>query len=282
MFKVDEKLALDVFYNGESSCLNSIIDCKTYHFVRPILRIINAVSSPYSHFDFYEKMIAQTLFSKKNPNILISGTADYSWIIKNSPLLKAINKFNIKNTKIKIIDACMTPLIFSLKASEYLNNIAVSFEALDIPHQTLNNQKYDMIITDAFLTQFSSKIERLKILKSWREMLSDTGVVITTAQISSGLSTRNSHTTNKFVKNTMQLFDSSVFPDLLNINRNEFEKNVLEYATPTKSRVYESEEELVNEILISDLKIKNIYNKKIYSESSKKTLEYRELVLSIK
>jgi len=55
--QLDRDLSIEVFNEGQQLCQESYIDCNTYHYMRPILRRIDAVPSSYSHFDFYNNAI---------------------------------------------------------------------------------------------------------------------------------------------------------------------------------------------------------------------------------
>ena len=181
---LDQSLSVQVFNEGQLLCRESFIDCSSYHFMRPILRRIGAVPSAYSHNDFYSSAIESTLSAIDNgeTRVTISGTADYSWLLNDSPLVKSLGNTGIL-AQIQVIDGCPTPTSFSMLASNELDQHTVSVNTQNLTRFLSDEKGSDLIVTDAFLTQFANKENRLAILNQWRQSLKTGGYIVTTAQI---------------------------------------------------------------------------------------------------
>jgi len=276
---LDHQLSIEVFETGQQSCQNSYIDCTSYHYIRPILRRINAVTSPYSHYDFYETAVSEAAQNLEYVEVTISGSADYSWLLEGSPLLEGLARSETR-ANIHIIDGCHTPTNFSLRAAEFLSDCTVKGSTQNIPKSLSGESNSDLIITDAFLTQFESPCDRMAVLREWKRCLKLGGLVITTAQIARDNYTRNAATTNNFVDNVVGLYMCSEYPDRLMMSGDEFAKEVEQYALPTKSRVYQSENELTKEIGAAGLSIVDMSANTIYTAGNNRLLDYREVILS--
>src|SRR5690606_2484059 len=111
---LDQSLSIQVFNEGQAMCRESYIDCSSYHFMRPILRRIDAVPSSYSHQDFYTTAIAETISAVGGDDIrvTVSGTADYSWLLGDSPLMQGLESAG-SLAQITVVDGGPTPTEFS-------------------------------------------------------------------------------------------------------------------------------------------------------------------------
>jgi len=69
---------------GDTLCAASPLDCGPYHTMRPILRYLGLLTSPTVHAEFY-KEVSDTV-KGSFPNIAVSGAADHSWTIPESPI----------------------------------------------------------------------------------------------------------------------------------------------------------------------------------------------------
>lgn len=279
-YNLDHALSIQVFEQGQSLCQQSYVDCSSYHFMRPILRRIGAVPSPFSHEDFYTSAIENTLDDVHDPNVTISGTADYSWLLRDSPLLKALEKKG-KSAQIEVIDGCPTPTSFSMLVSKELDQHSVRVSARNITQFLSEKNSSDLIVTDAFLTQFNQKEDRLAILSQWKQALKLGGFVVTTAQIYQKETVKKNYAKNMFIENTALLYAKSNYQDALRLSTEKFSTEIQAYSSPNASRIYGSEHELVTEIEESGMKIEELTPMSIYSNSSEKVLTYRGIVLKV-
>ena len=140
-------------------------DCTWYHENWMILRYLGVVSNPFWHEDFYEKAIRQ--YVNELEKVLILGTADFSM-----PYLCQMK--GIK--KIKICDICKTPLNICQNVAK-ANNFSWEVEQKNVFDGL--NEKYDIVINDAFITRFEYDKKRIVLEKIWNA-LKDEGVYITT------------------------------------------------------------------------------------------------------
>lgn len=151
-------------------------DCYWYHSAWQYLRLMNMVSTPSWHHNFYLERIKESFKGMSSVNVLISGAADYSSL---SYAVRALEGINVQGDY-SVLDLCETPL-FSCQWYAKFKNIKVH-----TLHQSIfeldASKKYDLICTDAFLTRFKQN-EILAILKLWNSALSKEGHVITTVRI---------------------------------------------------------------------------------------------------
>lgn len=275
--ELDLNLSLEIFQSGQGICLASAENCVNYHYLRPLLRRIGAVTSSFTLADFYKTQISEVLSDSNQTSLLISGTADYSWLLAGSPLISSSLDCP-KTPVITVVDKCETPLIGSKAAAKGLTGMAVSTDAHDV-RQGLTQTAQDVIVTDAFLTQFSDRKDRMMILNNWRQALRFGGVAITTAQVRAKSGGDNQSEGQAFRRNTTALFSQSEYPDLLNISEETFRVMIYRHCLSLQSRAYEGEDEINEEISESGLKILDMQNLKYFSLASERSLSYRGLVL---
>lgn len=150
--------------------------CYWYHSIWQYLRLMNMVSTPSWHHDFYMNEIPNSVESISNPNILISGAADYSSL---SYVIQALANSK-KQVKYDVLDLCRTPL-FACEWYAKRVNADVSIMQKSIFELNMK-EKYDLICTDAFLTRFT-KSDLIKILSNWYNALKPNGQIVTTVRI---------------------------------------------------------------------------------------------------
>lgn len=170
----------DMMYEVASLCCshNHINDfsCRWYHSIWQYLRLLNMVSSPSWHHDFYTKQLFSNSLSGEQANVLISGTADYSML---AYVIKAAKNKNI-DAQISVADLCETPLF---ACRWYANKVNQKFYALQTNIFDLNvRDEFSMICADAFLTRFKGE-QLLQVLKKWYSMLKPGGIVVTTIRV---------------------------------------------------------------------------------------------------
>lgn len=172
------KISANLMYDKANKlCGNEIFDndCAWYHSAWQYLRLLNVVSTPVWHDEFYTKELQKSLDS--GYNILISGTADYTMLVYVS---EAIKKLNLKDTNIYVLDSCKSPL-FCCKWYAEKTNIIINTVNEDIL-KYVNEKFFDVICTDAFLTRFD-KITVPKVIDKWKKLLKKDGKIITTVRI---------------------------------------------------------------------------------------------------
>ena len=160
--------------------------CDWYHGAWQYLRVLNCVSAPQWHEDFYKRELCHS--EKNNPeslSILISGAADYSIL---HLVVQALQQSE-KKVDIDIVDLCGTPISI---CNWYINRIRqqdsekykhFSFELYQSNIALFDRgKKYDIICTDAFLTRFSS-YETQSIVEKWKKLLKDGGKIVTTVRL---------------------------------------------------------------------------------------------------
>ena len=151
-------------------------DCSWYHGVWQYLRILDLVSTPTWHPDFYVQQLRLLAEERNNARVLISGTADYSTL---AHVLWAFDEVQ-KECDVTVLDLCQAPLIICRWYSHQVNHRVITVQ--DDIRKHAPDTNYDAIVTDAFLTRFS-RSERPEIIKSWFRMLKPGGKVITTVRI---------------------------------------------------------------------------------------------------
>lgn len=157
-------------FSGDASC-------DWYHAAWPVLRLINAVSTPYWHLDFYDFAFRALHHELGNdePKIIVVGAADFSMaavIHETSPSA---------NPEITVLDQCGT-------AIRYANYWA---ETHRIPLQTQRKsvlspdeedlERFDIAASDALLTRFPGP-SRGAVLSAIRSRLRPGGAFVTTVR----------------------------------------------------------------------------------------------------
>ncbi|MHB8388899.1 MAG: class I SAM-dependent methyltransferase [Acidobacteriaceae bacterium] len=96
------------------------------------------------------------------------------WAFKNSAT----------TPQITVLDLCETPLFL---CKWYGKTLGVRIETTASDIFTYESRPFDIIVTDAFLTRFSSDARR-EVVQKWRRLLSPKGTVVTTVRVECGLS----------------------------------------------------------------------------------------------
>ena len=188
---------------AQINCVHDYVDetsgCKWYHSAWQYLRVLNCVSAPQWHKEFYCNAIEHAIQNKDSICILISGTADYSML---HLLVEVITKIKCLKADIDIVDKCNSPLLICewyeqnckdiLEQEQIANfdNITINYIKEDIFRLNNRDKRYDIICSDAFLTRFENK-QALKILNIWQQCLLEDGRIITTVRV------RNNEEINK-------------------------------------------------------------------------------------
>ncbi len=199
-FELKEPLSssADYCYNiANKECVYDYVDfetCAWYHSIWQYLRLVDMVSSPEWHADFYINNFKKILSKKISPRILISGTADYSMLAYIIHCCEITN--NIAD--VFIIDLCKTPLTL---CSWYAKrkNINITIIKDDILKHNFDNNRFDLICTDAFLTRFN-EATAYNILSVWRNLLTTNGYIVTTVRIRDNKHVKDSNLSSQYLK----------------------------------------------------------------------------------
>lgn len=187
----------EMYKTARTHCKADYVDedsCFWYHSVWQYLRLLNCVSSPEWHKDFYKEAIKNYIENnnKDTIKILISGCADNSMlhVIVDALSEVIINRPGLSGD-IVAVDLCETPLIICEKwwekageESALYMKVLQNFRFSKIPKDIFkySDSAFDLIITDAFLTRFPKDMVQA-LLRHWGSLLSADGQVITTVRI---------------------------------------------------------------------------------------------------
>jgi hypothetical protein len=158
-------------------CTSDHVDrggCGWYHGAWQYLRLLNLVSTPTWHSEFYLEQIAAAVKGKSAPRALITGTADYSMLAYVSAATPAV-------TSIDVLDLCATPLFACQWFAKRIGQRVRTLED-DLFATSAAQEAYDLICCDAFLTRFSSD-ETEKVVQAWARLLRPMGILVTTIRI---------------------------------------------------------------------------------------------------
>lgn len=222
---------------AKENCKNGIMsngDCCWYHSVWQYLRLIDKVSSPQWHTDFYRK--AFNKIQKDNIKVLISGTADYS-------LLALIYSFATENNKkvdIYVLDTCKTPLSICEWFAEK-HNFTIKVINSSIMNLEEKQLKFDLICTDAFLTRFKAE-DAKRIIKIWYNCLNDNGIVATTIRVSHNSSNaQETELKQQYIIDATKRFENK---ENVKLSKEEFKKMVSLYVENMKSNAIGNKDEI--------------------------------------
>lgn len=245
------------------NCKSDFVDkdsCFWYHSVWQYLRLLDCVSSPEWHMDFYITSIKDFVNRKKNKNqisILISGCADNSmlYVIVHA-LSEIVTSYPELEGEIVAIDLCDTPLLIceqwweeEKKMSTTENSYSKVFQKINFSTVTkdilsYSDGSFDLIVTDAFLTRFP-KDTTYSLLEHWKGLLNDYGQIITTVRVH----TENSITLNErcnqidsFVKKVLERYDQ--YKGVFTISLSQLKYKAYVYAVRMTSYSWGNEEEI--------------------------------------
>lgn len=193
--EIDDQLSESVLMLAESApkmkklsqkyCKGSYLDkgsCIWYHESWQFLRILDLVSTPDWHNDFYLKSIKECFADRKRIRVFICGLADYGML---EHVLKGCKSANV-NPEITVLDLCETPLKnCEWYCKKWGEPVDIKTKQGDARSHELPLGYFDLIITDAFLTRFE-KAEQEKVVRNWEKWLKPKGVIITTIRLADG------------------------------------------------------------------------------------------------
>ena len=229
-----------ISYSNNTPC------CGWYHGAWQYLRILNCVSSPQWHEEFYKQSFKTAFSNKRKIRILICGTADYSLLY----LLTTVLLEHKIEAKIDILDICITPLricewFVNNCDSETNNNYQLLNESKEYNRKLIFNDKilvetfkkdiktfypadgdgiYDIICSDAFLTRFSITDINI-VLDRWAKLLVTGGRIITTVRLYENVDhcskqslSKISVNFNKYCSKVMERYEQLSKEEKLNMN----------------------------------------------------------------
>lgn len=172
------------FVTAPLSCTHDHVDgesCAWYHGPWSALRVLDVVSSPTWHKDFYIRALEEI---RTNPvrRVLISGAADFSMLAFIYAAWKGLPA-----PRVDVVDLCRTPLDAcqwyarrsGATVAVHQQDILAGFTA-DVPSD--GGCKFELIVADALLTRFDSR-EAGDVLANWYSTLRPGGAVITTVRL---------------------------------------------------------------------------------------------------
>lgn len=154
--------------------------CTWYHGTWQYLRLMDMVSTPTWHSDFYLESLSTILGAQATAKVLITGTADYSMFAYVDMAAVMADA----SPEITVVDLCATPLFacrwYGRRAGRPVS--AVSEDVLAFAASDAQLESWDAIVTDAFLTRFS-RDQTSEVAKAWHRLLRPGGQLITTIRI---------------------------------------------------------------------------------------------------
>jgi predicted alpha/beta hydrolase family esterase len=157
-------------------------DCSWYHGTWQYLRLLDMVSTPTWHSDFYLDHLAAALGATPEAKVLITGTADYSMFAYVDMAAMRVNA----RPQVTVVDLCATPLFacrwYGKRAGRPVDT--VSEDILAFGQDASQRNAWDVVVTDAFLTRFSAA-DCERIAATWYSLLAPGGSLITTIRIHS-------------------------------------------------------------------------------------------------
>lgn len=246
---VDEEIVRLSSTLRDSLCKTSPLDCGAYHTMRPILRYLGLLTSPIMHSSFY-KAVSDRIISP-SPHIAVAGAADHSWTIPTSPIYQHVAS---PKSHVTIYDICPTPLALNL-ASASLQKLSINTQIHDL-RARIEGDTYDLIVTDALLTQFTEEDDRMKVLSSWKQALKQDGIIATTIHM------RRLHTPHAdrqgFIDTAVRLFEEQDASRLFACSPEEFRQLIELHSTSLKGRAYETLDQVKDEIEAAGLILREV------------------------
>ncbi len=177
------------FTSASLSCSHDHVDassCAWYHGAWPALRMLDVVSSPAWHHEFYSANLRLDIRDSVTPRILISGVADFSMLAFVLAAVKGIDP----QPEIHVIDCCRTPLDACVWYAHHAGGrVAVDQQSVLSPPETLvrlcggqSGDLFDLITTDALLTRFTRPGTE-QVVAGWFSLLRRGGSVVTTVRL---------------------------------------------------------------------------------------------------
>jgi hypothetical protein len=173
--RIPEPLVESCDWSQDLSRADQDSTCAWYHGNWQYLRLLDLVSNPANHTDFYLGALREAAGQLDGPRVAICGAADYS-------MLAHVHAALGTTAKAVVYDVCPTPLVanewYALQCGLPRPALVRADVAGGLPEAG-----FDALVTDSFLPRI--KNDRLvPMLASWRDSLRDGGAIITTVRIS--------------------------------------------------------------------------------------------------
>lgn len=148
--------------------------CAYYHGNWQYLRLLDLVSNPANHTDFYLDAFRRLAGQLDAPEVAVCGAADYS-------MLAHVHAALGRAARATVYELCPTPLLANDWYALRTGLPRPRGRQADVT-AALPPDSYHIVVTDSFLP----RIERdrlVPMLTSWRAALRDGGAVVTTVRI---------------------------------------------------------------------------------------------------
>ena len=254
-----------IYEFANNHCKNGDGDdnCVWYHSIWQYYRMLNVVASPTWHNEFYITQFSKA-FNKDNSNILISGAADYAILAYVLEIMKQ-NKVKLN---IYVLDMCETPL-FACKWYANKENVNIKCVNEDILNYN-NDEFFDVICTDAFLTRFNDNDSNL-VIDKWYKLLKKEGKIITTVRIHDSDTKNTPNAMEKYIQKIKKEYNK--YEKYIGISCDKLMEKTEEWLNKKKSNNIGDKEKILNKFKKFDVE----YNvRKVSGELSE--TEYIELV----
>ncbi|MBM2615856.1 class I SAM-dependent methyltransferase [Actinoplanes sp. LDG1-06] len=184
-----------VFNAAQLSCTGSEYiddkDCEWYHGAWQYLRLLDMVSSPTWHPDFYARELRAAIHERGARRILISGAADWTTLAFVLDAAKLPSGDPVPGLDVHVVDLCPTPLMscswFTRRWGDgrfpVTTHQANVLRTGDLRKQGVPPEgSFDLVVADAFLTRFAP-VDARRVLRKWYKLLRPGGSVVTTVRL---------------------------------------------------------------------------------------------------
>lgn len=150
--------------------------CSWYHGFWQYLRVLDLVTTPVHHADFYRDAFARCVPAGSRVRALISGAIDYSTLAHVLQACAAVRA----TADVTVVDVCDTPLFlnrwYAGRVDTRISTFRTDIVDFDAP------ASYDVVCTHSFFGQISPA-RRPGLMAKWMGMLKPGGHVITVNRI---------------------------------------------------------------------------------------------------
>jgi len=148
--------------------------CAWYHGNWQYLRLLDLVSNPANHSDFYGAAFQRAAGQLNSADVLICGAADYSMLAHVCCALGP-------SVRPVVVELCRTPLIandwYALRTGTARPTLIQGDACADLPVGD-----FDVVVSDSFLPRIE-QANLVPMLQNWRGALRPGGSVVTTVRI---------------------------------------------------------------------------------------------------
>jgi SAM-dependent methyltransferase len=154
------------------------VDCRAYHRLWPVLRLLGLAASPARHAGFFDEVLTDAAATGGHRRVLVTGTADHAM-----PMLVATAYARTGATlDLYAIDLCPTPLLL-VEAAARRQGLRVTTVVDGVrEHARSHPESFDLIVTHSLLTMVEPS-ERPLVVEGWARLLRPGGAAVTVARI---------------------------------------------------------------------------------------------------